>query len=826
VIRLRVVDCGDALLLQPRRLECEMFQDLRYGMRILLKNPGFTLIAVVTLSLGIGANTAIFSVINALLLSPLPYPRSEQLIWVEEVSKTHPVGMVFGAHFLDWQEQSQSLEGIAAYSNWERGLTGAGEPERVVCGEVSPNFFSLLGAEPFAKGRNFTAAEDRPGGERVVILSHELWRRRYGGDPEIIGKSLALDDESYTIVGVLPERFRFFRPFELWLPLALDAAAERNTQRSRLYEVVARLKPGATREQARAEMEMIRQRSEAKTPHGQQYADAQTSVVFLQDKLLGDTRRSLLALTGAVWLILLIACANVANLLLARAIDRRRESAIRAALGAGRFRLARQTLTECLLLAGAGGVAGLLLAVWLTKLLSALISTETVGALARMAVITIDRRTLCFTLLVSLLTGLLCGLAPAFQLVRPDLNAALKDGARGASAEGRRLRSALLVSEVALAALLLIGAGLLIRSFVKLLGVDQGYSAGNLLTARLTLPARYDKEATRAQFYDRVLQSIAAAPGVTGVGATSLLPLTTRNLAGWLRLEGRPVEEGRSQPPVYVGSVNPDYFRVMGIGLRKGRFFNDGDRAGAPSVALLTESLASRLFPGEDPLGKRLFAPTSGAEWTTVVGVVGDVRHKGLERALEPTVYLSYWQAPPVRMALVIRGTVAPLSLAPVLREAARAVDPALPVHDVMTMETRMANAAAARRFNLLLLGALAALALLLACVGVYGVISYDGAQRTREVGIRMALGAQRADVLRLFIKQGMALVILGLAVGLAGAFALARLMTSLLFGVSPYDPGAFAGAALLLSSIALVACYLPAKRATKADPLIAIRHE
>jgi putative ABC transport system permease protein len=814
------------LLLQPRRWEDEVFQDLRFGMRTLLKHRGFTAVAVGALALGIGANTALFSVVNALMLRPLPFPHPERLVWVDEVSKTRPNNLVFGAHFLDWREQCQTLEGIAAYSNWERTLTGAGEPERVVCGEASENFFPLLGAESFAAGRNFTAAEDKPGGERVAILSHELWLRRYNGDPDIVGRSVSLDEDSYTIIGVLPAGFHYFRPFDLWTPLKLDPQVERSNQRARMLEVVARLKPEATLEQARAEMETIRQRYESSNPNSLSFANAQARLVFLQEKLLGDTRRALLALAGAVGLILLIACANVANLLLARASGRASELAIRSALGAGRLRLMRQMMTESLLLAGVGGAAGLLLAYWGVRLLEALNSTETIGDLSRLAVISIDRRALGFTLIISLLTGLLSGLAPALQLSRPDLNAALKDGARASGSHGRRLRGALMVSEVALALILLVGAGLLIRSFVKLLNMDQGYRAENVLTARLTLPERYKENAQRVEFYERILERIAATPGVTDVGATSLLPLTPRNMVVWLRVEGRPAQDREREPPVFLGSVNPDYFRVMGIRLLSGRFFNDGDRQGAPSVALLTESLARKLFPGEYPIGKRIYAPTSNAEWTTVIGVVADVRHKGLDRTLEPTVYLSYRQASPVRMALAIRGAADPLSLAPALREAVLAVDPAIPVHDVMTMDARRANSIAARRFNLLLLGALAALALALASVGVYGVISYTVAQRTREVGIRMTLGAQSADVLRLLIKQGMTLVILGVTLGLLGSFALTRVMTSLLFDVSASDPLTYAGAALLLSSLALLACYLPARRGTRVDPLVAIRHE
>jgi putative ABC transport system permease protein len=814
----------DALWLQPKRLEDEMFQDLRFGVRMLLKHPGFTLIAVLTLALGIGANTAIFTVVNALMLRSLPYPDPERLVWVEEVSQTNEVSSPDGKHFLDWQEQSRMLEGIAQIDAETWTLTGAGEPERVACGKISASFFPMLGVQPLAKGRNFITAEDKPGGDRVAILSHELWQRRYSSDREIIGKAITLNDANYTVIGVLPVHFHVFYPYEVWVPMALDLQEERASGRTSFNATVARLKPGVTLEQARVELDTLLQSyRKARPGESQRLVDSRTRLTSLQEHLLGDTRRPLLVLLGAVGLVLLIACANVANLLLARAGTRQKELAIRAALGAGRFRLARQMLTECLLLAIAGGAAGLLLAFWLTRLLGSLNSTDAIGEMARVAAITIDLRVLGFTLVISLLTGLLFGLLPALRLSRPDLNISLKEGGRGSGFHGRSLRSALMVSEVALAVVLLVGAGLLIRSFAKLLDIDPGYRAENRLTARISLPPRYRDNSQRVDFYERLLQRLAALPGVDAVGATSHLPLTGYNMGSTLRVEGRSPQEGERGISVPVARVNPDYFRTMGIGLRAGRIFNDGDTQGAPSVALLSETLARRLFPNEDPLGKRLSLAGSG---TTVIGVVSDIRYTGLNGEIEQGVYLSYRQLPRPGMALVLRGTMDPVHLAPAVSKAVQEIDPALPVYDVMTMNERLSNSIAARRFNLLLLTGFAALALLLAGVGVYGVISYVITQRTHEIGIRMALGAQSADVLRLFIKQGMATVLFGVGLGLVGAIGLTRVMNSLLFGVKATDPGTFACVALLLSLIALLACYLPARRASRIDPLIALRHE
>ena len=795
--------------------------DLKFALRQLLKSPGFTAVAVVTLALGIGANTGIFSVINAVMLRPLPFPHPERLFWIEEISKENNQKATWGAHFLEWREQSQTLERIAAYDNDTRTLIGSGEPEQVKVALASVDLLPLLGVQPVAPGRGFSAAEDKPGGGRVAILSYSLWQRRYNGSTEIIGKSITLNDVSFSIIGVLPESFHFFQHFDVWVPLALDAQKELTSEIHYYGPTIARVKPGVGLDAARSELDTLLQRTALFRSDGYR-----AHLIPLRDHLLGDARRPLFVLLGAVALVLLIACANVANLLLARAVTRERELAIRSALGASRWHLIRQMLNECVLLALSGGAAGFLLAYWLVRLFQSLNLADVLGEMARLTDIRIDLPVFGFALFISLATGSVFALLPTFRLSRPNLDSWLREGTRSSHGKGNGLRRALLVGEVAMAIVLLAGAGLLMRSFAKLIDVNPGYQPENLLTAQLRLPPRYDGGTRRAQFYDRLLQRLAALPGVEKVGATSQLPLTRYNMGGTLRGQGATTESGKREIAAPITAVNSDYFPTMKIRLRSGRLFNLSDVPGGISVVLLSESLAQKLFPDVDPVGRTIFVAGSGAEQTTVVGVVDDIRHQGLDHDIEPTAYLSYRQLQRPMMSLVLRTKIAPLSLASAVHAAVTEIDPALPIFDVSTMDARLANSLSSRRFNLILLGTFAALALLLADVGVYGVIAYLVSERTREVGIRMALGAGQQEVIAMVLVQGMKLTGIGLFLGVITALSLTQLMTRLLFDVTPHDPLTFAGTALILALIALLACWLPARRAARVDPASALRAE
>jgi putative ABC transport system permease protein len=823
LLRRSVGAFWDALLLQPRRLEDDMFQDLRFGLRMLLKNKSFTAIAILTLSLGVGANTAIFSIVNAVLLRPLPFAEPERLLWFGGWVGNDKEQGVTPADFLDYREQCQSFTQIAASvsDGIAMNLSGGGEPERLKGGMVTANYLDVFGLKP-AMGRTFVAEEGLEGNERVVVLSYALWQRRFGADPAILNQKITLDNRNVTVIGVMPPQFQYPLGVEIWLPFSFPASMQ-SPFRSREFHFlrpVARLKPSVSRAQAQAEVEGIARRLQALYPK----TNANQSLFLwpLQERLVGNIRLTLLTLLGAVGCVLLIACANVANLLLARASARGREIAVRSALGASRGRVVRQLLTESLALAALGALGGMLLAKWGVKMLVAL----SADYLPRADEVRIDTTVLGFTLTVALLTGLLFGLAPALQSARLDLTEALKEGGKGAGSGARRHRTLnlLVVGELALAMMLLIGAGLLINSFVRLQQVSLGFDEKNLLTARIDIPNPYAQPEKKQQFFEQLQQRVAALPGVEAVGMVTELPLANQSANFKFKIEGRPEPAPGQDPDADIRNVNHDYLRAMRIPLMKGRHFTETDVRENANVVLVSEELARRYFTGEEPLGQRILAGSLNRESYEIIGVVGDVRHRGLASGLRQTLYF-----PSLRLGyanLVIRTTNDPVNLAAAVRREVAAIDPNQPVADIKTMERWVSESVAQPRFRTLLLGLFSAAALLLAMVGIYGVMSYAVSQRVHELGIRMALGARTGDVLRLVIGQGMKLASFGVAIGLAAALMLAHLIKDLLFGVQATDPLTFATIALLLTGVALVACYLPARRATKVDPMVALRHE
>jgi putative ABC transport system permease protein len=799
-----------------------LIQDLRYGARMLFNQPGFTLIAVLTLALGIGATTAIFSVVNAVLLRPLPFPQAERIVrlWESRVPEDGLRVAVRYPNFQDWRQQQQSFTHLAAYREDGFNLQTGAEARRLEGARVTVDFFNVLGVQPM-QGRAFTAQEDAPHGERVVILSHALWQQSFGGAAQVLGQQIKVDGQSHTVVGIMPPGFNFpgygyvNEDTHLWFPFALEAPS--TGRGPHLLRVLGRLQPAATVEQARADLATIAQRLAQAYPDTNK--NAGVFMIPLQTFYHEELQRPLYVLLGAVLFVLLIACANVANLMLARNAGRERELAIRAALGAGRGRLVRQLLTESLLLVAAGGAGGLLLAAWGVELLTKFGPTD----IPRLQEATLDAPVLCFTLAVSVLTGLIFGLAPAWQRAGLDPNAALKAGARATSGAGQRLRKGLVVAEVALSLLLLIGAGLMLKSFVRLQQVAPGFDAQGGLTMDINLPPeKYAKPEQRAALLEQMLARLRTLPGVMSAGATHRLPLRGNSGMGF-EIEGRPIAEGQPRLRANYRAITPDYFRALGTPLIAGRTYTDEEAWRKSSAIIINQTLARRHWPNENPIGQRLKIGGAALE---IIGVAADAKENGLTAEVSDGLYVAYVASAAPAMTLVLRTDADPLSLVDAARAEIRRLDAEQAVSNINTLSGLLHETMAQPRFNTALLALFAVLALVLASVGIYGVIAYAVTQRTPEIGLRMALGAQPRDVLRLVLAQGLKLTLGGVALGLLAALALTRWMKSLLFGVSATDPLTFVGIALLLTFVALLACWIPARRATKVDPMIALRCE
>ena len=815
----RKEECRD---MRRVRLIEDLWQDFRFSLRSLLKRPGFTAIVLLALALGIGANTAIFSLVNAVILQPLPYPDPDRIVSVFGTRNRGNSGSVGPTDFLDYRSQNKTFEQFAASGSsiLPMNLTGSGEPERLNTSAITGNYFDTFGVRP-ALGRGFSLENEKTGQDHVTVLSHAFWQTRFGGDPNIVNKTINLDGKAYEVLGVLPAEVVLPQPAQLWVPLNFDADPEMKMRNARFLLGIGRLKEGVTLDQAQADTDLIAAQLE------QQYPDSNTGwslrLIPLREILVGGSRKMLFILFGAVGFVLLIACANVANLLLVRAAARQKEIAMRTALGAGRLRIIRQMITESLLLAIFGGALGALLAVAGVKLLVSLSE----DSIPRTANVKIDATVLAFTLLISLATGLLFGLAPAIRTMKENLVDALKDGVRGGSEATlkNRTRSLLVVFESAIAVMLLIGAGLLIRSLVALQNVDPGFDPNNVLTMRVDLPLqKYNTPEKTSNFFEQLETRVAGLPGVEAVGFITDLPLSGQSNAMPFAVEGRPAVASNTDFPDFR-RVNQNYLSAMRIPLRHGRNFTDKEVLQSAKVIVVSQSFVESVFPNEEALGKRLII-WSGIrnEPYEIIGIVGDIRHQSLQGEPSATMYIP--TLAPVRVTLVIRTQGDPLNLVGGVRKEVNALDPDQPIAAVRPMTEWVAMSAAGARYRTTLLGLFALLAMILAATGIYGVMSYSVAQRTQEIGVRMALGARSTDVLKLVVRQGMIPALIGIVVGLAGALALTRVMSSLLFGVTERDPITFGVVAALLIVVAFIACFGPARRATRVDPLLALRCE
>ena len=808
-----------------------ILKDIRYGLRGLIKRPGFTVIALVTLALGIGANTAIFSVVNAVLLRPLPFKDPDQLmvVWEDATFAGFPRNTPAPANYVDWKTQNQTFADMAASAERSFNITGDGEPERVTAHAVNANFFPLFGVQPLL-GRGFLPEEDRPGGNKVVVLSYSLWQSRYGGDRQIINHDLLLNGEKHTVVGVMPASFHSLsldNEVRLWVPLALDQEELANRGGHYLV-VVGRLKPGVGLSEARADMNAVQQRINTDHPREAFEGKLGALVIPLRDQMVGEARGSLIVLLVAVAFVLLIACANVAGLLLARAVARRREIALRLALGAGRTRVVRQLLTESLLLSLVAGVLGSVLAYWSFSFLQGLVPAE----MALSTSLRLDARILAFTVLVSIITGVIFGLVPALQSANFDLNDALKQSSTRTTSTGR-LRSTMIVFEVALSVVLLIGAGLLIQTLFQIFGQYSVLEPEKVLTMRTVLPReKYKELAQRDNFYKQVLDRVQHLPGVVAAGYTTSVPLLWKGGTSGFYPEGIKAPIPGMAYDSNHRQVSTDYLKAMNIPLRQGRYFDSRDNQQSLPVAIINETMARQYWPGENALGRRfkLGDPTDDVPWIQIVGIVGDIRQMGLDEPVKAEMYFPYqqqkgdlWYIP---RELAIRTSGEPSNLAGSVRQIIRETDPDQPVSNVATMAEVLGEEAAQRRMGMIMLAGFAGLALLLASLGIYGVLAYFVTQHTSEIGVRQALGATPRNILFLVLKKGMGLTLAGIAIGLIASFGLTRLMKSLLFGVNASDPLTFVAVPVLLALVALVACLLPALRATRIDPLVALRYE
>ncbi|MGO8792322.1 MAG: ADOP family duplicated permease [Terriglobia bacterium] len=823
--------CRDARRLN--RLE-NFLHDVRYGVRQLRRDPGFAAVAVLTLVLGIGANTAIFSVVDAVLIRPLPYRDAGRLVYISEFwPRETPVRTVPSPDFANWSEHSRLCDGMAAYGGGaEMNLTSPGEPERLLGARVTWDFFPLLGVQP-SLGRGFLREEDQPGGRQVVLLSHELWQRRFGSNPRVVGTSVQLDGSLHTVVGVIPAGFRFpddeFKA-ELFLPMVVARAAEWGTpapEKFRLVRTLARLKPGVTIDNVKAELTGLVQQTAGQEPPQfiRMRAGMEVQVTPLHARLAAPARPILLVLFGSVALLLLMSCVNVAGLQLARGAARRKELAVRAALGAPRLRIAAQLLTESLVLAMAAGPVAVVVGFAGLRALQALGPPQ----IPHLESIHLDLRVLLFALLVATLTGLLFGLSPAILASRVQLDEALKQSTSRSTSgqEQHRLRSILVTTEIALAVVLLIGAGLLTRSFVYLTSINPGFDPRQLLTLRISLSgSEYSKPEQQAAFYEQLLQRVRALPAIQSADAGSGLPLIGWGSLRGTDVEGQPAALPGLRPDIACDVVSPGYFQTLRIPMVAGRAFTARDRQGVSPVAVVNRAFVHQFFPDVNPLGKHLGSGARGGPWREIVGIVGNVRQLGPDHAESPEIYIPYEQEPSADMNVVLRAANDPLNSVAAVKAAVRSVDANLPVYDVATMDQRLSESVAPQRFNALLVGMFAVLALGLAAVGIYGVLAYSVERRTHEIGIRLAMGASREDVLAQVVGEGMRLVAVGMGIGLAGSLALARVLRTLLFGVHPTDPVTLAAVSAGLALVAALACYLPARRATKVDPMVALRYE